>query len=213
MNAAVAEYRRLVAELAGVARHRDVDLAAAERSYVEGERAVAAERVAAADAERLAAKRLAAATAAVPEVDREAARLWEELRGRLGWRGRRLGALPSAESTVDADAQALLRRTAERLEQSKKRAPLPRRVLPLLPFLGAAVAALVACLAAGLLALDAAVPTVLGQVVFFLAPFTGLPAAVSWVDRRYHARLDTGGIGLTVIGGMLACSLVMLTLS
>jgi len=199
---AVAEYRRLVAELAGVARHRDVDLAAAGRSYVEGERAVAAERLAAADAERLAARRLEAAAAAVPEVDREAARQWDELRGLLGWRGKRLGPLPEPASTVENDPQALLRRVAERLEQGKQRAPLPKRVLPLLPFLGGAVAALVACAAAGVLALDSA----------FLAPFTGLPAAASWVDRRYRARLDTGGIGLTVIGGMLACSLVMLTL-
>jgi hypothetical protein len=93
----VAEYRRLVGALAAAASRRDAELAAAERSYQDGA-AVAAADVARADTDaREADRRTGAAATAVVEVDREAARLWDELRRVGGWRTRtrRLGELPA----------------------------------------------------------------------------------------------------------------------
>jgi hypothetical protein len=209
-------YLELVAELAGAARRRDADLAAVEQSYVDGTDSAEAELAAANEAARTTARRAASIATTVAEVDRDADRLWRTLRGSVGWRGRRLGATPEPAATVESEAKAPLRRAAERLAGANAKQDhgkhLPRRVLPLLPGMGAGAAALVACLAAGLLVPGAAVSTVLGQLVFFLAPFAGLPVSAAWVNRRYAARLDTGAIGLTVLGGMLACTLFMLTL-
>jgi hypothetical protein len=206
---AVRDYRRLVDDLAAAAKRRDDELSTAETSYVEGTRAVAADRATATEAATVAAARARAASAAVAETDRETTRIWGELRHTLGWRGRRLGAAPGpAPSTVDiaAGPVELLRRVADLLALSQRsgRPPVPRRVLPLLPALGAVIAALVTAVATGLLLLGATTTTVLGQVTLFLAPFAGLPVATEWADRRYGARLDTGAIGLTVIGGMVA---------
>jgi hypothetical protein len=209
MTQAVQDYRRLVDDLAVAAKRRDGDLSTAEASYVEGTRAVAADRATATEAAAVAARRVQAAGAAIAETDRDATRLWGDLRHSLGWRGRRLGGLPEPDSsTVDSATGPveLLGRVADLLALAQRtgRPAVPRRVLPLLPILGAVAAALVTAVATGLLLIGDTATTVLGQVTLFLAPFAGLPVATGWADRRYGARLDTGAIGLTVIGGMVA---------
>ena len=98
------EYGRLLAELAAVASRREADLAAAERAYADGMATAAAEvrrsHTAAAAAER----RAAAAASTVVEVDREAARLWDELRKvRSPW-SPRSGPPPDPAVIVDGSA-------------------------------------------------------------------------------------------------------------
>lgn len=211
-------YRRLVADLAAATGRRDAELAAAQQSFVDGQRAIAAEQARAAEAVAAATRRVQAAAATVAATDRETARLWAQLRVSLGWRGGRLGTAPPPDlTTLEADPARLVRQAAQRLAYARQGRAQPAGNLPwpalaLLPAAGALTAALVACVAAGLLVLGTAATSLLGQLVFFGAPFTGLPVAAAWARRRHDARLDTGAIGLTVIGGMLACIVVMTTL-
>jgi hypothetical protein len=94
---------------------------------------------------------------------------------------------------------------------------LPRWVLPLLPVLGALIAGLTGLLAAGLVTFGGAeVPgglliRGLGWLSFLVAPSAGVPVAALLAHRRLQARLDLGGIGLTLLGGMVAATLLSLT--
>ncbi|MEV7226681.1 hypothetical protein AB0M79_06600 [Polymorphospora sp. NPDC051019] len=255
-------YGRLVAELGAAAARRDTALAAADRAYREGAATASAELArAAADAE--AAERRAAADAeAVHLVDREAARLWEELRALRRWPGRPVGDLPEPDraadtttsaaatagaattpaATVEAATSAAARAAtvwqesggsgvglspaAQALERARQRIaaarpdaprkPVPRLVLPFLPLVGAALAALTGLVAAGLVAIApdgaASVPRVLGWLVFLVAPFTAIPP-VAWWLRRTGSRLDVGAIGLLLLGGMAAGTILSLTLT
>jgi hypothetical protein len=224
------EYRRLVGALAAAARERDGKLAAAERAYQDGAAAASAE-VARSDAALVEAERAASAAAiTVVDVDREAARIWDELRRVGGWwaRLRRVGELPlpdhavhaPAAGTVEAEAVALLDAAARRIDPVRRgapRAPLPRWLLPLLPPLGAIAATMTGLVAGGLVTLahfdsELAWPLrLLGWLTFLIAPFTGVPPAALWVGRQFGSRLDTGAIGLIVLGGMAAgCGLSLL---
>jgi hypothetical protein len=90
-------------------------------------------------------------------------------------------------------------------------------VLPLLPLLGALVAGAAGLVAAGLVTFGGAnIPggtliRGLGWLVFLVAPSAGVPAAALLSHRRLQARLDIGGVGLTLLGGMLAATLLSLT--
>lgn len=250
---AARDYQSMVSALAEVARHRDAQLNGAEQAYRDSAAQAAAE-LARAEAEATAADRWAgAAAAAVLDVDREAARLWDELRRARGMRamgirtggmrGRALGELPEPAPVEalprvaiqrlpdgvgagDADghrqqtARMLLTRTAARIDGSARRVvrrPLPRRVLALLPLLGALVSAATGLVAAGLVTLgrtgipaDTALRG-LGWLVFLLAPSAGVPV-VSYISHRaLNARLDIGGVGLTLLGGMAAATVLSLT--
>jgi hypothetical protein len=225
----VREYRRLVEALAVAASQRDAELAAAERTYQECAGA-AATRLARADAAAFEAdRRTGTAAAAVVEVDQEAARLWDELRRSGGWwaRLRQPGELPLPNGTGqppndEAKAVALLDGAARRIDQARRgapraRAPLPRWLLPLLPPLGATAATMTGLVAGGLVTLahfdaELAWPLrLLGWLAFLIAPFTGVPPAALWVARQFGSRLDTGAIGLIVLGGMAAgCGLSLL---
>lgn len=217
------EYRRLVGALAAAASRRDAELAAAERSYQDGAAAAAAElaraNAGAGDADR----RAGAAATAVVEADREAARLWGELRKVRGWRARRLGELPPPAATdplPEGNAVELLDAAAKRIDLVRRgapRPPLPRWLLPLLPPLGAAAATMTGLVAGGLVTVahfDTGMEwplRLLGWLAFLVAPFTGVPVAALWVDRQFGSRLDTGAIGLIVLGGMAAgCGLSLL---
>jgi hypothetical protein len=163
----------------------------------------------------------------VVEVDREAARLWDGLRRGGGWwtRLRQPGELPIPEDAgrtpdAEAEAAALLEGVAKRIDQARRgapRAPLPRWLLPLLPPLGATAATMTGLVAGGLVTLahfdsELAWPLrLLGWLAFLIAPFTGVPPAALWVGRQFGSRLDTGAIGLIVLGGMAAgCGLSLL---
>ncbi|GAA4675279.1 hypothetical protein [Phytohabitans rumicis] len=218
----VAEYRRLVGQLAGAVSLRDAELAAAERSYQDGAAAATTE-LARANAEAGEADRRAGAAAtAVVDVDREAARLWDELRGAGGWltRLRRLGELPAPtpdDLLPDANPVELLDAAAKRIDQTRRgapRPPVPRWVLPLLPPLGAAAAAMTGLVAGGLVTLahfDTGLEwplRLLGWLAFLLAPFTGVPPAAILIDRAWGSRLDAGALALVVVGGLSAgCAL------
>lgn len=221
----VREYRRLVEALAVAASQRDAELAAAERTYQECAGA-ASTRLARADAAAFEAdRRTGAAASTVVDVDREAARLWDELRRSGGWwaRLRRLGDLPlpaQAGDLPDEPPGELLGSAAKRIDNARRgapRAPLPRWLLPLLPPLGATAATMTGLVAGGLVTLahfesELAWPLrLLGWLAFLIAPFTGVPPAALWVRRQFGSRLDTGAIGLIVLGGMAAgCGLSLL---
>jgi hypothetical protein len=175
----------------------------------------------------------------VLDVDREAARLWDQLRRARGLRMRALGEVPSPaaleamprvalqrgpDSGITApgqeSARLLLARAAERIDVTVRPAAhraLPRWILPLLPVLGALVAGATGLLAAGLVTFgDTAVPgagviRAVGWLTFLVAPSAGVPVAALVSHRRLQARLDIGGIGLTLLGGMIAATLLSVT--
>lgn len=221
------EYRRLVGELAAAAHRRDMELAAAEGSSVDAMAALDKSTVRAVAAVDAAGARVAAARAGIEATDHTAARLWEALRTQLGWRARlvarsrsvwRESPAPSespVEGSDSGSAEHLLGRAAARLAQARRGAPagvLPRRALPVLPLFGAAGAVAAGLVAGGLAGLGGVVLAVAGWLLFLAAPFAGLPAARMWAARWHRARLDTGAIGLTVIGGMIACSVLVIAL-
>ncbi len=234
------DYQLMMSALADVARRRDAALADAEQAY-RTSAAQAAGELARAEGDALSADRWAGAAAAqVLDVDREAARLWEQLRRAPGMRVRALGEMPeplsiealprtALESGPDAgalvpaprqSARTLLARAAERIDVTvhpSMRRSLPRWALPLLPLLGALVAGLCGLVAAGLVTFGGtgipggAVLRALGWLAFLVAPSAGVPVAAALSHRKLRARLDIGGIGLTLIGGMLAATVLSVT--
>lgn len=213
-------YLALVEQFAEVAQRRDADLAEIEMSYVDGVAALDATAGAAQQDVERAVAAVASATTALADTDAEAERIWRALRDRLGRRGRRLDSVPEpVESTVDArDARDLLVAAAARVARSARRdtgGELPTRILAALPAVGAAAACGIGLVAGGLAALADAGFSALGALawlVFLAAPFGGLPPAYAWAVRRYRARLDGGAIGLTVLGGMVACCALIVAL-
>jgi hypothetical protein len=234
------DYQLMMSALADVARRRDAALADAEQAY-QTSAAQAAGELARAEGDAISADRWAGAAAAqVLDVDREAERLWEQLRRAPGVRVRALGELPeplavealprtALESGPDTGAElpaprqsarTLLSRAAERIDVTARpalRRSLPRWALPLLPLLGAFVAGLCGLVAAGLVTFGGtgipggAVLRGLGWLAFLLAPSAGVPVAAALAHRKLHSRLDIGGIGLTLIGGMLAATVLSVT--
>jgi hypothetical protein len=225
----------MMSALADVSRRRDAALEHAERAFQDNA-ARAAGELARAEGEATAADRWAGASAAqVLEVDREAARLWDELRRARGLRLRALGELPEPapveamprmvlqrlpDAGTPGPARALLAQVAGRIDDTVRppaRRPLPRWTLPVLPVLGAVAAAATGLLAAGLVTFgDAGVPGgallgALGWLAFLVAPSAGVPVAAWLAHHRMQARLDIGGIGLTLLGGMVAATLLSLT--
>jgi hypothetical protein len=233
------DYQLMISALADATRRRDADLGGAEDAYQENA-ARAAGELARAEGDALSADRWAGAAAAqVLDVDREAARLWDQLRRARGLRVRSLGELPepapletlprvalprnpetSGELPVAREApRVLLARAAERIDLTIRpagRRPLPRWALPLLPLVGALFAALVGLVAAGLVTFGGTgvwggpVIRSLGWLAFLVAPSAGVPVAALVAHRRLEARLDIGGIGLTLLGGMIAATLMSL---
>ncbi|MEV6596895.1 hypothetical protein AB0M36_08545 [Actinoplanes sp. NPDC051346] len=233
------DYQLMMTALADVARRRDTELENAEQAY-QTSAAQAAGELARAEGDAVAADRWAGAAAAqVLDVDREAGRLWDQLRRAPGMRVRALGEVPEpaavealprvalerSGSTAMApaprqSARTLLARAAERIDvtvRPAERRALPRWVLPLLPVVGALVAALTGLVAAGLVTVGsstlpgAAVIRGLGWLAFLIAPSAGVPVGALFAHRRLHARLDIGGIGLTLLGGMVAATLLSVT--
>ena len=230
------DYQLMMSALADVTRRRDAELEKAEQAYQDST-ARAAGELARAEGEAAAADRWAGAAAAqVLDVDREAARLWDQLRRARGVRARALGELPepapvealprmalragSAAAPERASARDLLARAAGRIDDTVRpasRRPLPAWTLALLPFLGALIAATTGLVGAGLVTLgDSGVPAAtlvrgLGWLCFLVAPSAGVPVAAALAHRRLQARLDIGGIGLTLLGGMIAATLLSLT--
>ena len=234
------DYQLMVSALAEASRRRDAALGNADDAYQESA-AQAAGELARAEGDALSADRWAGAAAAqVLDVDREAARLWDELRRARGLRVRALGemgepapveslprvALPRSPTT-DADAapagreapRVLLARAAERIDITVRpagRRALPRWALPLLPLVGAVIAALTGLVGSGLVTFGStgvwAGPVLrgLGWLAFLVAPSAGVPVAALFAHRRLQARLDIGGIGLTLLGGMVSATLMSL---
>jgi hypothetical protein len=233
------DYQMMMSALADVARRRDAELDTAEQAYQDST-ARAAGELARAEGEAAAADRWAGAAAAqVLDVDREAARLWDQLRRARGVRVRALGELPEpapvevlprvalqrrpddgGTTSGRESAKALLARAAERIDDTVRtpaRRPLPRWMLPLLPLLGALVAGATGLFAAGLVTVGdtavagAAVIRGLGWLAFLVAPSAGVPVATVLAHRQLQARLDIGGVGLTLLGGMVAAAALSLT--
>jgi hypothetical protein len=233
------DYQLMVSALAEAARRRDAELGGAERAYQENASRAAGE-LARAEGEALSADRWAGAAAAqVLDVDREAARLWDQLRRARGVRMRSLGevpdpapiellprvALPRSPSAAPSSAEepesprTLLARAASRIDVTVSpagRRAMPRWALPLLPAVGALIAALAGLVASGLVTFGGTgiwggpVLRVLGWLAFLVAPSAGVPVAAVAAHRWLEARLDIGGIGLTLLGGMVAATLMSL---
>lgn len=239
------DYQLMVSALADVTRRRDTELDSAEQAYQDNA-ARAAGELARAEHDALTADRWAGAAAAqVLDVDREAARLWDQLRRARGMRVRALGEVPEpapieamprvalqrrpesemgvsgATGTLAPGRQsprALLARAADRIDVTVRPARArPRRwVLPLLPLVGALCAALAGLVAAGMVTFGGTQvwggPIIRGAgwLGFLVAPSTGVPVAAWLAHRRLHARLGIGGIGLTLLGGMVAATALSL---
>ena len=233
------DYQLMMNALADITRRRDADLENADQAYQDST-ARAAGELARAEGEAASADRWAAAAAAqVLDVDREAARLWDQLRRARGLRVRALGEMPEPSAIESLprvalqraptehaqppreSARALLGRAAARIDDQVRpvaRRALPRWVLPLLPILGALIAAATGLFAAGLVTMGeeahipgGAVLRGVGWLCFLAAPSSGVPVAAALAHRRLRARLDIGGIGLTLLGGMIAAALLSLS--
>ncbi len=235
------DYQMMVNALSEVTKRRDAELAGAERAYQDSS-AQAAGELARAEGEAAEADRWAgAAAAAVLDIDREAARIWDQLRRVPGVRARTLGEIPEpaavealprvaiprgpdATEYVDdrpESARALLDRACERVAERTRpvrRRPLPRWLLPVLPIVGALVAAAAGLFAGGLVTMGssaAGAPGTLlrpiGWLAFLLAPSAGVPVTAWLAHRILNARLDIGGVGLTLLGGMLAAAALSFT--
>ena len=232
------DYQLMLDALAAATRRRDTELGKAEDAYQESA-AQAAGELSRAEGDAIAADRWAGAAAGqVLDVDREAARLWDQLRRARGLRVRALGevpepapidslprvALPRRPSDGGAPPareapRVLLARAAERIDITIRpagRRALPRWALPLLPLVGALVAALAGLVASGLVTFGSTAAwggtaiRGIGWLTFLAAPSAGLPVAALVAHRRLQARLDIGGIGLTLLGGMIAATLMSL---
>lgn len=112
-----------------------------------------------------------------------------------------------------------LARAAARIDVTVRpagRQALPRWALPLLPLLGALIAALTGLLASGLVTIGGTglwggpVLRGLGWLAFLVAPSAGVPVAATAAHRWLEAKLDIGGIGLTLLGGMISATLMSL---
>jgi hypothetical protein len=226
------DYRAMVGALAEATRRRDAELHIADQAYRETTAQAAAE-LARAEADAANADRRAGAAAGqVLAVDREAGRLWEQLDRARGLRIRGLGELPEpvrAEVLPQAarphptdgiaPPQVLLARAAIRIAETIRpagRRSLPRWALPLLPLFGALIAALAGLTAAGLVTFGStgfwggSVIRGLGWLTFVAAPSAGVPVAALIAHRRLEARLGIGGIGCTLLGGMVSATLLSL---
>jgi hypothetical protein len=233
------DYQLMISALAEATRRRDADLGGAEQAYQENA-AQAAGELARAEGDALSADRWAGAAAAqVLDIDREAARLWDQLRRARGLRVRSIGEVPepapvealprvalprnpetAGELPVAREApRVLLARAAERIDLTVRpasRRQLPRWALPLLPVAGALVAALAGLVASGLVTFGSTgvwggpVIRALGWLAFLAAPSAGVPVAALVAHRRLEAKLDIGGVGLTLLGGMIAATLMSL---
>ncbi|WP_203700644.1 hypothetical protein [Asanoa iriomotensis] len=221
-------------ELAATVNRRDTDLAAAERAYHDGMSAAAAELRRAETEATETDRRAAAAAAAVVEVDRDAERLWSDLHRTRAWLGQRPGPTPdpapaTAQPRLDLADDAsttLLTEAAQRIHGRTPRpspsatGKLPILIPPLLPLLGATTTATTALLAGALAALatlgDLPAHTFLRAIawlLYFASPFTGIPIATRLLRHHWSTRLDTGGVALTVLGGLGALSAMIITFS
>jgi hypothetical protein len=237
------DYQLMVSALADVTKRRDTELDGAEQAYQDNA-ARAAGELARAEHDALTADRWAGAAAAqVLDVDREAARLWDQLRRARGLRVRALGEVPEPapieamprvalqrrpESSTPGETTALtpgrpsprmlLARAQDRIDVTVRPAGpgLRRWIFPALPVVGALCAALAGLVAAGLVTFGgtdvpgAAVIRGIGWLGFVVAPSTGVPVAAWLAHRRLHARLEIGGIGLTLLGGMVTATVLSL---
>jgi hypothetical protein len=234
------DYQLMVGALAEATRRRDVELGGAEQAYQDSA-AQAAGELTRAEGDALSADRWAGAAAAqVLDVDREAARLWDQLRRARGLRMRSLGEVPepasidtlpqvalprapssspSGEGEPGQSPRVLLARVAARIDVTARpagRRALPRWALPVLPLVGALIAALTGLAAAGLVTIGGMglwggpVLRGLGWLAFLVAPSAGVPVAAVSAHRWLEAKLDIGGIGLTLLGGMISATLMSL---
>ncbi|NUT05036.1 MAG: hypothetical protein HOV76_16310 [Hamadaea sp.] len=199
------EYRSLVAELVAATRRRDVAVAAATQSYLDGVAVVEQDLTAAGRIHQACAEVVASREAAVADLDSQADRIWAELLAGHRWRARRAGPLPApAPGPGTDDPAALVASAAARVARARRGA----EALPLPLLVSLAVIGGLGAVAVGLLAGGVSSTPWLSWPLFMLTPFAGIPFAARWVDYWAATRLDTGAIGLTVLGGMLATCLV-----
>lgn len=220
-------YRRVVGELAQAQARRRVEFKAAMDWY---DAECAARTNATADARAAVDDATAAARAAgeaVRRTDEEAAAAWTSLARHLGRHARRLmGGLPEPAATVSEAGEAPstdparhLRRAQSLLDRARLPRPLAWWGYPLLVVIGAFCAVLGYVTAQSLLALGGpfgsgwgGVVTMAGYVLKLGSPLAGLPVARLLCDRA-GAQFHTGVISMTVVGGMVAVTIMMIATS
>jgi hypothetical protein len=196
-------YRLGVAALAAPLRDRQVAVDAADRELAAGRRAAAGAVERAAVRVRQAEDGTEAARRAHTQTEREAGRLWREVRAFHGRRGAHLEELPEPERVGSAhpgSALAILNRAERTLAQAKRgelRIEPPVRVWPVMiaaGVLGALVLALAGAVllhaAAGIHTDARPAVTVTADICFGATPFAGIPLGAWWLSRY----------GLTIIG-------------
>ena len=216
------EYRRVMGELAQAQARRRVEFKAAMDWY---DAECAARTTAATEARTALDDAIAAARAAgeaVRRTDDEAADVWAAMVRHLGLHARPLvGQLPEPAESAEpnADPARHLRRAEGLLDRARVPRPLAWWGYPLLVVIGAVCAVLGYITAQSLLALGGpfgsgwgGVVTMLGYVMKLGSPLAGLPVARLLCDRA-GAQFHTGVISLTVVGGMVAITIMMIATS
>ncbi|MFC3502360.1 hypothetical protein ACFOOK_15490 [Micromonospora krabiensis] len=206
-----AQVRRLADLTARVHAQREEARTWYERQCAAAEQAVAeaAEQVRQAEQELVDARELQ------DRVDAEAAHLWQQLRGRLGSAGRRLGGPPAPATGVDGDPRPLLAGVRDLLDRTRQRGELPGSVNPLLALCGVVGAGVAYALGVGARAAgvgyggDLAVGMpVLALVVTLLGPLAGLVPAKVLADRR-HAVLGPRAMTVVLAAGLVTTALLL----
>lgn len=189
-------YRMAVVALAAPLRDRLVALDLADRDLAAGRRAVASKVEKAARRVRHAEDQAEAARRAHHQSEREAGRLWREVRAFHGRRGARLEELPEPEQVSSAhpgSALAWLSRVERTLHQARRgelRIEPPVPIWPVMLVAGVLGAVLLSLLGALLLQVAAGIHTDAGPAVrvvaiicFLAAPFAGIPPGAAWLSR------------------------------
>jgi hypothetical protein len=189
-------YRRAVAALAAPLRDRLVALDLADRDLAAGRRAAAAKVEQAAHRVRDAEDQAEAARRAHHQSEREAGRLWREIRAFHGRRGARLEELPEPERVGSAhpgSAMAWLSRAERTLHQAKRgelRIEPPVPIPPVMVAAGLVAAVVLGIVGTVLLHVAAGIHTDAGPAVrvvaiicFLASPFAGIPVGAAWLSR------------------------------
>jgi hypothetical protein len=213
-------YRRAVVTLAAPLRDRLVALDEADRELAAGRRAVAAKTEKAARRVRHAEDQAEAARRAHHQSEREAGRLWREIRAFHGRRGARLEELPEPERIGDAhpgSALAWLSRAERTLHQAKRgelRIEPPVPIPPVMVAAGLVGAVVLVLFGTLLLHAAAGIHTdagpavrVVGIICFLAAPFAGIPAGAAWLSRYGQPIVGRPLLWVLGTGLVVACAL------
>lgn len=189
-------YREAVAALAEPLHRRIAGLDEADRALAAGLRAATELTAAAHRAAREADAEAARARAGAEQADRDASRIWRDVRSFHGRRGHTLGDLPEplpVDTAHPASAPALLARAERMLAQARRgelRVDPPVPVWPVMLAAGVLGALVLAGVGRAVLSATGGMTgdsrtalKVIAEIAFFAAPFAGIPLGAWWLSR------------------------------